>query len=856
MSPKFPLSSIHGNLLTGTDGRMWAIWRLTGLSYGMAPTKQKQAYMAAHAALARQLRGEALLMGLCATTDPVDLVERMVHGVDLEKNPDLATEALARLDELQTGALSTMALGKRRFYLAVPLANSGLDGVLAPLGAAVTGIKDALGWPRSAPALTSLTARREQADRVRDALPPAFEATDATYSDIEFIFSRAISRGALAEFEPQDDGSPLATLRGAPAQMLPRAMTDEGARSDEAGEGGLGKLRAQIMHNPLAHRVLKVWDEREKPSYQVLCAVAGIPNRDLPFPGTEWVGRIDEKQPDVDWAQRIRVHSNLDTQRRNARTLNDLEDQVSHRSSGDGARSTQVGMSEVLAAAEEFAEIIANDSNEVELHVTTIFAVSGPDQKTATQRAQALVTAFERESFRVIREPGQQANLWASMLPCTPELAAVRSLAESTTSTGWAQSMPLISHRLGDQTGLALAVSAGQVVLLDEEQIKARSTSLAVAFCGNLGAGKSVGLKVFALGMLARSRHAQCMAIDRSHTREWALALSHDDLVEVQCGNGADVSIDPLRLLPPAEATDAALTFLTVLLNIHPTSTLGVLLSEVLEQEYRQERELGSLKAVAEHLLGREDEPAKELGGKMRVFARRASAAAVFDDQLVPLDLTARRIVFLTSALDLPSDDELANQRRFDQMSVAKIYGRAMYALIMALIKRQCFQDPRYPGICVTDEVHALNKSPECTQLVNEFIRDSRKHNAWLLEGSHDAEADFGDETQRGLIGMRVLMRHTDPNLARKALLWMGFDLEKDPFEELVDLVAGLSPAGDPARAGEAIIRDFSGQVDVARVLLPAHPETRQRVLTTPPADDERVAPRKRRRSTIAAVRS
>ena len=862
--PKFPISSLSGNLLTAPSGRVWAVWRLEGVPYGLAPYKLKEAYLRMHTSLVRSLSGEALLMGLCATTDPADVVQRMVDGVDLDTHPELVDEALARLDELQSGDLAHMALGERLFYLAVPLSNRGINAVTTSLGAAVDSVKDVVNWPRAKPALSDLAARREQAARIRDSLPVVFGARDATFEDISFIFSRSISRGALPEYSPTAPETSTAPVRDVPAGILPRPVLDEGARTDRVDEDATSsrKLRAQAAHNPMAHRVLKVWDERETPSYQVLCAIAGTPSGELVFPGMEWLGNLDALLPGVDWAQRLRIRSNAEIQRRNTKVLKELEDQVRHRSSSNFAQAAQVGMAEVLSTAKEFAEFFTTDPNEVGVDATTIFAVSAADEHTAHQRADQLAQAFKSLEFRAIREPGQQVALWNAMLPGSPDSGIVRSLAESTTSGVWAQSMPLISHQLGDGTGMVLAAAGTQISQLDEEAAKALNTSLTVAVCGELGAGKSVALKVISLGLLIRNRHTQCLAVDRSHTQEWATALEHEQLAAVECGLGATLSLDPLRILPPAEAADVAQTFLTVLLNIHPTSEKGALLAEVLEPTYRQDHDLTSLHVVTDHLAALEDPEAWELAKMLRVFDRRASAGAVFDDSLPPLSLDTKRIVFLTSSLELPDEDELANQRRFDQMSIAKIYGRAMYALIMGLAKRQCFKDPRYPALFVIDESHALNLSPESAQTSKVFIRDSRKHNAWGLYGSHDAETDFGDATQRALIGMRIVMRHTDPDLARKALIWQGFDPDKDDLETLVETVQGFSPAPrpgqapDPDRLGEALIRDFRAQVDFGRILLPASAHLKERVLTTPPADEERQVRRPRKKRTIAAVAS
>lgn len=859
-----PISSIYRNLLITQEGVVWAVWRLQGVPYGLAPYKAKDAYLRAHIAFARSLHGEALLLGLCASTAPSEIAERMIEGINLETHKQLADETLARLDQLESGAFGDLDEAQRIHYLAVPLSNSGLNALSAPLGAAVDGVKDVLGLPRARPALSNLEARLEQAERIRSSLPSAFGAREASFGDLEFIFARAITRGALTCYAPHETPLSADSTRIAPAAVLPTAVLDEGARTDAIpeGESGWKKIRQVAAYDPMKHRVLKVWGSEAVPSYQCLCAVAGMPAGELGFPGMEWLGNLDHIARGVDWAQRLQIVSNEAAQKANTRVLNELEDQVEQRSAGGSTSARQVGMAELLMSAREYAEEIVSDKNEVEVRVTTIFAMCGPSEETAIQRAEALEAAFKSLEFKLIREPGQQESLWRGMLPGLSSKPVIQSLQETAPAKSWAQAMPLINHGLGDENGMVFAETAGKIAHLDEEATKHLNTSLSVAVCGELGAGKSVTLKTLTLGMLMRNRRAQAVAIDRSHTHEWATALKQDDsFAAIQCGLGAEISLDPLRILPPNEATDIAQTFLTVLLNIHPTSDEGALLAEVLEPKYREEMGLTSLRSVMEHLEVREDRLSRALAKRVATFAKRSSAAAVFNPALPVLDLTLQRIVFLTSSLELPAQDELDNPRRFDQMSIAKIYGRAMYALIMSLVKRVCFADERIPGVFVADEVHALNLSPECSQLLELFIRDSRKHNAWALFGSHDAENDFGGPTQRALIGMRIIQRHSDPDLARKALEWMGFDSDKDDFDELVELVQGFSPKPKPGqeinlqRVGEALIRDFRGQVGVGRILAPASADLYQRVMTTPPPDEERIKNTARKKPKIRAVK-
>ena len=85
---KNSLLYLRENLMWTSTGTVWAMWRVHGLPYGFGKGEHKERAMLAHQALFQGLRGEAMLMGLCAELDPAAVVERMLDGVDLEQCPN------------------------------------------------------------------------------------------------------------------------------------------------------------------------------------------------------------------------------------------------------------------------------------------------------------------------------------------------------------------------------------------------------------------------------------------------------------------------------------------------------------------------------------------------------------------------------------------------------------------------------------------------------------------------------------------------------------------------------------------------------------------------------------------------
>jgi hypothetical protein len=193
-----------------------------------------------------------------------------------------------------------------------------------------------------------------------------------------------------------------------------------------------------------------------------------------------------------------------------------------------------------------------------------------------------------------------------------------------------------------------------------------------------------------------------------------------------------------------------------------------------------------------------------------------------------------------TRGTELPSAAELSNAHLFAQLSVEKIFGRSLYALMARIGKEFCFRDVSQLSLFIVDEAHHITLSTEGIYVVETFVREGRKHKAAIGLGSHDAQEDFGNEVVRGLIPVRIVMRHTDRNLAIRALDWLGLD---STDEDLIELVTtDLSPMDEnnkvlPGREGEGLMRDAAQRYGKLQILRPAREERYQAILSTPDAD-------------------
>lgn len=399
----------------------------------------------------------------------------------------------------------------------------------------------------------------------------------------------------------------------------------------------------------------------------------------------------------------------------------------------------------------------------------------------------------------------------------------------------------MVNTRLGDDRGARFGenITTGRrtPILRDLQGNIQADTSGSFGVVAELGAGKSVLLKCEAGDTIDRG--GRLVAIDRTASREYAAfaqTLVADRTTIVDLLNPR-YSLDPLAVFGPRVGARMVQSLFAVMLGIKPRDSRGVALSRLLEGEYVAAHSITSLGALVAHLkqLSRTPET-DEILGLIGLIASKDIGEVLFNDGLPSLALESTGMVFLTDGLALPDKSELENAHLFDEMPLEKIFGRAMYTLLTAIAREVCFMNPAQIALFLADETHHITASPEGERELRIFFRDGRKHGAAAGVGSHDP-SDFGDQTTRGLIKTRFLMRQTDATLAKRGLDWLGLDSNDDSYVR--EVTTNLSPLGldgkvAPDRRGEGLMRDVRGRIGKFRKTLPERPERRASVLSTP----------------------
>jgi len=843
---RIPAANFTGHLMWTRSGVTWATWRLHGLPDGISTTEIKNMIRGEHQALFQDLRGEALLTGLCATSDPVAVVDKMLEGIDIRQTPSWGEECALTLDEL-----SEVALGERVFFLSVPLAaGSWFARISSMLRAGLDVAREWVSIPRSRPSFEQIQTALASATAIEKIIPASFEPRRATVAEQVWAAIHSQHRG-LSIDGPAPEGAAAQEIGEVPATRLPTAMPnpwlDEGGQSDFATS-----WRSWFRKFfPFTRRYLKVMSPHsEEPSYQVVQALVGAPKDGWSMNDVPFVSRVDQYPGlDVDWAIRFTVTPAAAVRRKLKRAEEQLQEQVEQNTS---RLSITGGHTDLMEAAEAQAAYHASlnaSDRETEVLATVIYAVGGRSAEEVQDYARYVASDFKANDFLLEAPLGAQEDLWWAMQPGTPMSRKVREHAQLTTGREFASGRPLVSSALGDGSGFRLGdnISTGRrtPVLIDLPAMIRGDMAATIAVIAELGSGKSTLLKCIAGAVL--DRMGVIFALDRTVSREYAKFLRAIAAETNAFGAPrkktviADMlnpewSLDPLRIWGPEKGARMVQSLFALMLNVNPMDRRGVALSALLEADYMAAHGITSLSKLLEHLerIAPDNPIADELHLVIRVIASKDLGRVLFDDALPALDLTADAIVITTAGLVLPDKAEVEEEHLFTYMPPETKFGRAMYAMLTQLGQEFCFMDTTRFALALFDEVHHITASREGERILETFFRDSRKHMAGVAVASHDP-ADIGSAVLQGLAKIRIVMRQTDEELARRAVKFIGLPV----VDETVRMVQGLSPMGAnrkvaPERRGEGIMRDARSRFGKIRVTLPLRPLRRESVLSTP----------------------
>ncbi|MEV4559049.1 ATP-binding protein [Kitasatospora sp. NPDC049285] len=841
---KASIRHISGNLLFSTTGTVWAFWRVTPIGSRYASDLERQDVLRRVTSLVRSLSGTARLYSLCARVEASEVAARIAEGIDLDTNPG-ALESARAAEYL----LADREMHRRTVWLAVPLQAPGRAAQLAQArGSAWAMFGEQAGLPASPVPVADVQLYRGLARQTETGFGGGLQMRPARPAEIVWIHQHAVHRGmtepllAEAETSTRYGGRIVgAQLRSPGYASLGQVRLLEGgqdaAARREREEGGLrGWFGRRIDGSALSKLWLQVETE-EQTGWQAHLALEEIP--EAVYEGSaDLLARLDVLPWPVDAVVDLTLVEGQRAKRAIAKKKAELSDQADQWSAHPtGTPDSLHGAAEVLGEQEAR---LGRTSVELEVQSRTVFTVWGPTAQVADERARELKARLSGADYGVIRPRGGQERLFQLGLPGAPSVLRQRECTQFQLSEDWAMSGAFTVAEIGDESGpmIGQSLDAGTTkpVYLDLAAAPLSNTAASLAVLGDLGSGKSVFLKLIIGTLLDRGHRA--IVIDRTSQREYVsfASTAAPGRHQVIDAANAKVSIDPLRVLPPAEGEAAALSYLLLQTQLDLMSPGGALLSRAVKAASSSRNPhmgavLEELQAISEE-GGTRGATAADVLDLLATVSDQKLARMVFDPSLPALsliDLQADLIVFATNGLTLPPKESLGRPEVLRTQPLEALIGRAVLYLIAAISRHIAFTDRSRFAALILDEIYWLTSSAEGSALISEIAHDGRKHNAGFVAGAHDAP-ELGNETIRGLITQRVLARTTDEAMAKRGLEFLGLPPDD---EGLVQMVKGLSPHGQQNRAGEMFLQDTRNRVGLIQVVVPDLPKHKN-IFTTP----------------------
>ncbi|MBN9636235.1 MAG: ATP-binding protein [Actinobacteria bacterium] len=832
-----PTTRSMGNLRRTTDGSIWADYQMTGLAYGFTSEKDKYQTLVHHKNLFHKLPNNSLIKAPVAAMCPDRIMAAaMADGVDPSTHPSWRQECEGKHAHFATQGQATERIFTLSFPVTAPEVSDGLGGARRS---------------RERDRQEMVRAFQQAADIVAK-LPSVFDFRPLTTAQKVWLWDQALSRSEMTEVFPDAVTSNVS----APAGAFGVAQFDEGLRVGTERKWLPGSF-AQMVHITRPGRV------GATESYQTLMTIESLPADGMLFPGAEFftiADRIERRRKiggrevkflvNVDWAVRINKVPREQAVTNINKKLKRLTEQLGERDAEISfAQDVLFDQRDDLA---EYVGLLEKNDSEIAVLLTPFFAVGSSSRTECEHNALALAQGFENKRIKLVAPPGGQREAWAAMNPGGHNLKIVSDYAHETISEHAAACVPCTTNVVGDDTGPIFAENLSsrrrQPVHLAWWREAIKDASPSVAFCGELGAGKTWAILTLLFALIDNG--GQYLAIDRTDQGEYdnpSKTLGRHVIVDLY---SPQWSMDPLRIFSADIGVEKAVELLLPLFGCPPDSPMGLTLGELLHPQHGL-RSIPEMLSVLQRGVdeGRMSDGRalpmgwSELCRALSFWSTRRYASALMDINLPPMDLNAQGIVIRTNRVEVPTQEEIKSAEPLDP---SKVFGRAIYGLA-AEIGRQAFgNNKNRVGAVVMDEAYHVTSSPRGLAAVTRIIRDGRKDNTSLILGSHDPVNDYPTNTALDLIPIRIAMRHRSEPLARRSLNWLGIDPDKSQHI-LNGLMTSRSPKGAdnrviPGREGEGYLKDARGRIGRIKVLGPSSQHRRLAMTTTPPEQRDNVA--------------
>lgn len=812
---------VSGNAVIGADHSLWVAFEVQAAPYGLLA--DTGACAAAAAAVERMLESvDATRWKLMSTVEPVshtEVAQRIAAASHAE-----AWDAEVRSE---TERLRAVPMTERRFWLWVMIGRASADNDAGAMERTLTtmGVRS----PARATWIDEDLVR-EATEAATARASASLRLVPATCQQVRRLLDRLPTGNA--DLEERDDFAAgeyphLRPGNREGAAVVGEPGVSEGASVWRSGEAQWGEPLKRMA-------VADAWPRKVAHASVV---VSQLPDSWQIPGGGELLWRLDSLPHAWDWLIDVAVtpHAVATAKTRNQhRRLNSQIAQYE----GDAA-GVPPDLDNAIHLVEQQRQSLANQPNSDEFEATVVLSTAvnvgagegavvaaGDELDTRIAHLTGLAQMF---GITVVAPTGDQRAARKMWLPTAAKPQMVRHYKQFLLADGIAGLGPCLKSRLGDPQGALLGmaddVGGFQPVLIDPtlgpraHEINASPKSPSIGIAGRLGSGKSVFCKRLMWTTLTMG--GKVVVVDRSQVGEYvvfarALAAVNPavsvEVIDVTDPNG--LSIDPMRVgLPDQLAAETATRVVSFAGDLDPRSPVTTGISLLAGE--RPGTPLANLVAYgAEQYREVSDDAAqwRRLRDLLSVLGKDSIGGTMFDPGRKPANLGSDLVVLWAPGLSLAEKAETPS----DVGASAVVFGA------MAIARALTFADSSRFAAVLLDEAWSLFKDQRALTLIEEALRDGRKHQCavWLASQS---PSDFGAATElTELLGHVAMFAMENEQAAVAAARLAGLDS---------DVVAPVLTA---LPTGTCLWKDVAGRTGLVDVWFPANPAAQMAIDTTP----------------------
>lgn len=618
------------------------------------------------------------------------------------------------------------------------------------------------------------------ARKIIAALPDEFNIRPASPHQIQWYRTHRNSFGVIHEPVPVTGSGPMLLS----ARDFPRTAFDEG---DNA---------AHPWWRPSFKPLVRVYNP-DNPSagssYQTFLTVEHFPEKGLRFPRASYLHALLNVQTDatVEWTQHLNIRTPQDAQAVNYRYTKNIKDQMRQR----GPRAAEDDeLPKKLSGTRAYSSQLNSNPAERELDHTVIIAVGADSPDILDDAVKQIRQELDTVGIVVKRRRGAQSLLWKAFNTGSETTSPLDEFRNPTTAHLWSLFLPLISGRVGNVKGSALAVDQTtmrpSIILHDPEGTPRRNKNTGLAVVGDPGGGKSNRTKLSALELILRG--GRVVVFEPDTIAEWARALKPIKGVRFIDPTMDQWCFDPLVIFPEHLAARLAAAHILPWIGVAADSILAKRYRRLLRPENRAKHSIISHRSLLHYLREQPDSDNDEL--LLRLEAAEEDFPGLFDDNLPaykPEDAPAT--VYLTGNLSLPDAEDIANEHLYRQLSGVQRTGMAIYGLLVDIEQQYMFDRRDSFDVMIFEECAQLLAYPAGARTAHLITRRGRKHatGIWFITQDFRDLARMGDK----FVTQKWIFRIQDPELAYLTLKWAR--VNPDMYPELVTTLSEDTSPGN-----------------------------------------------------------